>query len=60
VTISKKAQRNEKRLAPKLKPFPNLASNIVGDCKALQNVAALEVDPRGWLWVADSGNLSTK
>jgi len=23
----------------------------------MQNVAALEVDPRGWLWVADSGNL---
>ena len=56
VTISKKAQRNEKRLAPKLKPFPNLAANIVGDCKAMQNVAALEIDPRGWLWVADSGN----
>ena len=58
VTISKKAQRNEKRLAPKLKPFPNLAANIVGDCKAMQNVAALEIDPRGWLWVADSGNLN--
>jgi hypothetical protein len=31
------------------------ASNIVGDCKAMQNVAAIEIDPRGWLWVADSG-----
>jgi hypothetical protein len=24
VTMSKKAQRNEKRMSPKLKPFPNL------------------------------------
>ena len=55
VTMSKKAQRNEKKMSPKLKPFPNLASNIVGDCKAMQSVAAIEIDPRGWLWVADSG-----
>jgi hypothetical protein len=41
----------------RLKPFPSLAANIVGDCKAMQNVAALEIDPRGWLWVADSGNV---
>ena len=56
VTASKKAQRNEKKMSPKLKPFPSLAANLVGDCKAMQNVAAIEIDPRGWLWVADSGN----
>ena len=41
----------------KLRPFPNLETNIVGKCqKALQNVAAIEVEPFGEsLWVVDSG-----
>jgi hypothetical protein len=47
----------KKRFYSRLKPFPSLAANIVGDCKAMQNVAALEIDPRGWLWVADSGEI---
>ena len=41
--------------SPKLRPFPNLKRNKVGDCKALQNVVALEIDPLGRLWVVDSG-----
>ena len=41
--------------SPKLHPFPNLKRNRVGDCKALQNVVALEIDPLGRLWVVDSG-----
>ena len=41
--------------SPKLHPFPNLERNKVGDCKALQNVVALEIDPLGRLWVVDSG-----
>ena len=41
--------------SPKLQPFPNLKQNKVGDCKALQNVVALEIDPLGRLWVVDSG-----
>ena len=41
--------------SPTLHPFPNLKRNKVGDCKALQNVVALEIDPLGRLWVVDSG-----
>jgi hypothetical protein len=41
---------------PKLRPFPDLPSNRVGNCNALQNVAAIEIDPdSGNLWVMDSG-----
>ena len=39
-----------------LEPFPNLKANQVGLCaQALQNVAALEIDPFGLLWALDSG-----
>ena len=39
-----------------LEPFPNLKANQVGICaQALQNVAALEIDPFGLLWALDSG-----
>lgn len=40
----------------KLRPFPDLQSNEVGNCeKGLQNVAALDIDPFGILWAVDSG-----
>ena len=39
-----------------LQPFPNLQSNRVGQCKtAMQNVASLEIDPKGFLWALDLG-----
>ena len=40
----------------KLRPFPSLKENLIGDCTSLQNVFALEIDPLGRLWVMDSGN----
>jgi hypothetical protein len=42
--------------SPKLRPFPSLKENLIGDCTSLQNVFALEIDPLGRLWVIDSGN----
>jgi len=41
--------------APLLQPFPSLQMNREGDCNALQNVDAIEIDPLGRLWVVDSG-----
>jgi len=41
--------------APLLQPFPSLRMNLEGDCNALQNVDAIEIDPLGRLWVVDSG-----
>jgi len=42
-------------LAPVLQPFPSHALNKIGHCQALQNVDAIEIDPSGRLWIADSG-----
>jgi len=42
-------------LAPVLQPFPSPALNKIGHCQALQNVDAIEIDPSGRLWIADSG-----
>ncbi|XP_054270153.1 major royal jelly protein 1-like [Macrosteles quadrilineatus] len=41
--------------SPRLRPFPDWSFQEVGRCDHLQNVRALEVDPDGFLWVADSG-----
>lgn len=41
--------------SPRLEPFPDWNFQEVGRCDHLQNVRALEVDPDGYLWVADSG-----
>jgi len=41
--------------SPLLQPFPSLRMNMEGDCNALQNVDAIEIDPLGRLWVVDSG-----
>ena len=41
--------------SPQLSPFPTLKMNHVGDCRALQNVATIEISPDGRLYAADSG-----
>ena len=44
--------------SPKLRPFPSLEANQIGNCTSLQNVLAIEIDPFGRLWVVDSGTSS--
>ncbi|KAJ8664473.1 hypothetical protein QAD02_006135 [Eretmocerus hayati] len=41
--------------APKLEPYPNWDMQKLDDCSALQNVQGIEIDPKGRLWVLDSG-----
>lgn len=43
--------------SPRLQPFPSWPFQEFGNCSALQNVQAIEIDPDGFLWVADSGTV---
>lgn len=45
--------------APRLDPFPNWEMQKVGDCKAFQFVQSMEIDPKGRMWVLDSGRTDT-
>lgn len=44
--------------APKLEAFPNWDMQEVGDCNAFQLVQSIEIDPKGRMWVLDSGKMS--
>lgn len=44
--------------APKLEAFPNWDMQEVGDCNAFQLVQSMEIDPKGRMWVIDSGKMS--
>lgn len=44
--------------SPNLEPFPTIFKNEIDLCSGLQNVVALEVTPKGHLWVADSGSVA--
>ncbi|CAK9802204.1 Protein yellow [Anthophora plagiata] len=41
--------------APKLDAFPTWEMQKLGDCSALQMVMSMEIDPKGRMWVIDSG-----
>jgi len=41
--------------APKLKAFPNWGMQKLGDCAAFQLVHSIEIDPKGRMWVLDTG-----
>ncbi|KAK2576270.1 hypothetical protein KPH14_005636 [Odynerus spinipes] len=41
--------------APKLEAFPNWSMQKVGDCNAFQSVHSMEIDPKGRMWVLDTG-----
>lgn len=41
--------------APKLKPYPDWNMQKLGDCSAFQLVHSIEIDPRGRMWVLDTG-----
>ncbi|XP_035743277.1 protein yellow-like [Vespa mandarinia] len=45
----------ERNTAPKLEAFPNWNMQKVGDCNAFQLVHSMEIDPKGRMWVLDTG-----
>ncbi|XP_043280638.1 protein yellow-like [Venturia canescens] len=45
--------------APKLEAYPNWDMQTVGDCRAFQFVQSMEIDPKGRMWVLDSGRTET-
>jgi len=42
--------------APKLEAFPNWSKQKLGDCSAFQLVHSIEIDPKGRMWVLDTGH----
>lgn len=45
--------------APKLEPFPSWEMQKLGDCSAFQLVHSMEIDPKGRMWVLDTGRPTT-
>ncbi|XP_014489488.1 PREDICTED: protein yellow-like [Dinoponera quadriceps] len=45
--------------APLLEPFPSWAMQKLGDCYAFQLVHSMEIDPKGRMWVLDTGRPTT-
>lgn len=37
--------------APRLKPFPNLEFQKLGDCDAIQYVQSMQIEPSGVMWL---------
>ena len=37
--------------APRLKPFPNLEFQKLGDCSAIQYVQSMQIEPNGIMWL---------
>ena len=37
--------------APRLKPFPNLEFQKLGDCSAIQYVQSMQIEPNGLMWL---------
>ncbi|KAL6254948.1 hypothetical protein P5V15_014290 [Pogonomyrmex californicus] len=40
---------------PKLEAFPNWSMQKLGDCAAFQLVHSIEIDPKGRMWILDTG-----
>ncbi|EFN84825.1 protein yellow [Harpegnathos saltator] len=45
--------------APILEAFPSWAMQTLGDCSAFQLVHSIEIDPKGRMWVLDTGRPTT-
>ncbi|XP_069111227.1 protein yellow-like [Argopecten irradians] len=42
-----------------LEPFPSWEMQTIGDCRALQYVQSMEIDPTtGWMWIIDTGRIN--
>ncbi|XP_011302658.1 protein yellow [Fopius arisanus] len=46
-------------IPPKLHAYPNWDMQTVGDCRAFQFVQSMEIDPKGRMWVLDTGRTET-
>ncbi|XP_066596377.1 dopaminechrome tautomerase-like [Prorops nasuta] len=44
---------------PKVEAYPNWDMQKVGDCRAFQFVQSMEIDPKGRMWVLDTGRTET-
>lgn len=49
----------DKDTAPKLQPYPSWDMQKIGDCSAFQFVQNIEIDPKGRMWVLDTGRVAT-
>lgn len=56
VTPAEPVARN---VMPKLQAYPSWDMQTVGDCSAFQFVQSMEIDPKGRMWVLDSGRTAT-
>ncbi|NP_001154990.1 yellow-x1c precursor [Nasonia vitripennis] len=46
-------------VSPNVEPFPNWQMQRIGDCSAFQFVQSMEIDPKGRMWVIDTGRVAT-
>ena len=43
-----------------IRPFPDWDMQKLGDCRALQRVQSMEIDPQtGYMWIVDTGRISS-
>ncbi|XP_034940147.1 protein yellow-like [Chelonus insularis] len=56
VTAAEPINRN---WSPKIEAYPNWDMQTVGDCRAFQFVQSMEIDPKGRMWVLDTGRTAT-
>ncbi|XP_033762519.1 major royal jelly protein 1-like [Pecten maximus] len=55
-TLNKVIVRNGESI---LQPFPSWEVQKIGDCRALQYVQSMEIDPNtGWMWIIDTGRIN--
>ncbi|XP_060086131.1 protein yellow-like [Ylistrum balloti] len=55
-TLNKIVARNGTSI---LQPFPSWEMQKIGDCRALQYVQSMEIDPNtGWMWIIDTGRIN--
>ncbi|OWF45421.1 protein yellow-like [Mizuhopecten yessoensis] len=55
-TLNKVVVRNGTSV---LQPFPSWEMQKIGDCRALQFVQSMEIDPNtGWMWIIDTGRIN--
>lgn len=55
VTLGVTSAKPNGNTAPKLEPFPNWDMQKLSDCTAFQLVHSIEIDPKGRMWILDTG-----
>lgn len=59
VTLAVATSIPNESYSPSLIPYPSWEMQTVGDCKSLQFVQSMEIDPKGRMWIIDSGRTET-